>query len=397
MSEIKHIIRRMQSRLHNINLTWNRALRHSRTAITAISGLLEVLSVIAAIGCLLCATLYIGFEREANELRTLLVYFRTFQCIFLAKVLFNLIFNLKNTIENTRVIKWIVDITLLSTLLPALYPRPANPWIPWLEDVLYSNKFLLGILVAFAIVEISYFVIRIMGKRTNPSLILSCSFLFFIFLGSFLLMMPRCTYHGIGYIDSLFVSTSAVCITGLTTIDVASTFTPLGLLILGLLIQIGGLGVMTFTSFFALFFSGNTSVYSQLMVKDMIYSKTINALLPTLLYILGFTVIVELIGAFFIWLSILQSSRRYGKSGVDEFQSDDIHCHRNNRDGRRYWLPGTCKFQGGVYRVFPSIVAPHKSWDKNRTLGSHLECKHQDCALHHIDYICGKHGRVFHS
>ena len=56
MSEIKHIIRRMQSRLHNINLTWNRALRHSRTAITAISGLLEVLSVIAAIGCLLCAT-----------------------------------------------------------------------------------------------------------------------------------------------------------------------------------------------------------------------------------------------------------------------------------------------------------------------------------------------------
>lgn len=304
MSEIKHIIRRMQSRLHNINLTWNRALRHSRTAITAISGLLEVLSVVAAIGCLLCATLYIGFEREANELRTLLVYFRTFQCIFLAKVLFNLIFNLKNTIENTRVIKWIVDITLLSTLLPALYPRPAHPWIPWLEDVLYSNKFLLGILVAFAIVEISYFVIRIMGKRTNPSLILSCSFLFFIFLGSFLLMMPRCTYHGIGYIDSLFVSTSAVCITGLTTIDVASTFTPLGLLILGLLIQIGGLGVMTFTSFFALFFSGNTSVYSQLMVKDMIYSKTINALLPTLLYILGFTVIVELIGAFFIWLSI---------------------------------------------------------------------------------------------
>ena len=117
----------MQSRLHRANLTWNRALRHSRTAITAISGLLEVLSVVAAIGCLLCATLYIGFEREANELRTLLVYFRTFQCIFLAKVLFNLIFNLKNTIENTRVIKWIVDIALLSTLLPAIYPRPAHP------------------------------------------------------------------------------------------------------------------------------------------------------------------------------------------------------------------------------------------------------------------------------
>ena len=133
---------------------------------------------------------------------------------------------------------------------------------------------------------------------------LATSFLFFIIAGSFLLMMPKCTYHPLPYIDSLFVSTSAVCITGLTTVDVASTFTPLGLLILGLLIQTGGLGVMTFTSFFALFFSGNTSVYSQIIVKDMIYTKSINALLPTLLYILGFTVAVEAIGAVMIWLSI---------------------------------------------------------------------------------------------
>ncbi len=145
---------------------------------------------------------------------------------------------------------------------------------------------------------------HIMGKRTNPSLILSCSFLFCIFAGSFLLMMPKCTYTHIDYIDALFVSTSAVCITGLTTIDIPSTFTPLGLAILAMLIQIGGLGVMTFTSFFALFFSGNASVYSQLMVKDMIYTKSINSLLPTLLYIFLFTIVIEAIGAVFIWMSI---------------------------------------------------------------------------------------------
>jgi Trk-type K+ transport system membrane component len=115
-------------------------------------------------------------------------------------------------------------------------------------------------------------------------------------------MLPRCTTHPISYIDSLFVATSAVSITGLSSVDIASTFTPFGLLVLAILIQIGALGVMTFTSFFALFFSGNTSIYSQLVVKDMIYTKSLDSLVPTLLYILGFTVIIELAGTgLFFW------------------------------------------------------------------------------------------------
>ena len=61
---------------------------------------------------------------------------------------------------------------------------------------------------------------------------------------------------------------------------------------------------MTFTSFFALFFSGTSSIYSQLMLKDIIYSRSMNALIPTLLYILSFTLVVELMGAFAIFLSI---------------------------------------------------------------------------------------------
>ena len=50
---------------------------------------------------------------------------------------------------------------------------------------------------------------------------------------------------------------------GLTSFDVASTFTPTGFVVIILLIQIGGLGVMTLTSFFAMFFMGNTSLYNQ--------------------------------------------------------------------------------------------------------------------------------------
>ena len=82
-------------------------------------------------------------------------------------------------------------------------------------------------------------------------------------------MLPRATYHGISFMDALFTATSATCVTGLVTVDVPSTFTLEGQILIILLIQIGGLGVMTLTSFFAMFFMGNTSLYNQLMVGDM--------------------------------------------------------------------------------------------------------------------------------
>ena len=117
-------------------------------------------------------------------------------------------------------------------------------------------------------------------------------------------MLPRATYDGISWIDALFISTSATCVTGLVSVDVPSTFTIEGQVIIMLLIQIGGLGVMTITSFFAMFFMGNTSLYNQLALGDMVSTNSLNSLLSTLLYILGFTLAIEGIGMFLIWLDI---------------------------------------------------------------------------------------------
>ena len=150
-----------------------------------------------------------------------------------------------------------------------------------------------------------------MGRRTNPSLILAVSFLIIILVGTGLLMLPRCTVNGISWVDSLFISTSAVCVTGLTSVDVASTFTPAGFVVIILLIQIGGLGVMTLTSFFAMFFMGNTSLYNQLVVRDMVSSNSLNSLLSTLVYILVFTLAIEGAGMLAIWSDI------HGTMGMD--------------------------------------------------------------------------------
>ena len=272
--------------------------------ISPFSTTLMVLSAIASVVCLGGLIVHIGFEHDHEDFQRIYALMRICQGVFTANVLFNLIFNIRATLRDTRVVKWTVDIAILVVLLPWIYPDPVNPWIPWLRDFLYSTRFLYIVLAIYSIVTLSYALFRVIGRRTNPSLLMSTSFLVFIILGSFLLMLPKCTYVPISYVDSLFVSTSAVSITGLTPVDVSTVFTPMGQTVIAILIQIGALGVMTFTSFFALFFSGNTSIYSQLLLRDMVYSKSMNALVPTLFYILGFTIVIEAVGASMILLSV---------------------------------------------------------------------------------------------
>lgn len=290
-------------RMRILRQTYLRSTARSVSALRLGGNILGITAFCASLVCLTSLIIYFGFEHTSAGLRHLQRIIRGCQWIFILHVLYGLLPS-RSPRPKGRAVKWIVDTAVLLTLLPLLYPHPHHPWIPVLEQVLYSNRFLFPIMGAYCVVDISFGIIRLLRRRTNPSLILSASFLLFIFIGSLLLMMPRCTVEGIDYSDALFVSTSAVCITGLTSVDVAQTFTPAGLLVLAFLIQIGGLGVMTFTSFFALFFSGNTSIYSQLIVRDLIYSKSMNALLPTLLYIFFFTVTIEIVGAAVIFLSV---------------------------------------------------------------------------------------------
>lgn len=272
--------------------------------LTGVSSALGVASSLASLTCIVCLLVLFGYDSTSVDSGLLYGLCRVAQIVFLAEILFNLIFRFKKIISESRILKWIVDIGVLLTLLPLLYPRPDNPWIPVLDTVLYSNVFRNTVLAAYSVVELSYAAMRLIGSRTNPSLLMAGSFLFFILVGSFVLMLPKCTNVPLSYTDSLFVSTSAVCITGLTPVDVSEVFTPAGLLVLAVLIQIGGLGVLTFTCFFAIFFSGRTSIYNQLLVRDFIYSRTMSSLIPTLLYVLGFTLVVETLGAFAIYCTV---------------------------------------------------------------------------------------------
>lgn len=224
--------------------------------------------------------------------------------VFLINTTLNHLFSNDGSAKFT-VWTWLLDVCLYLTLLPVVFhlPEPGNAAY-WIWIFFNSTYYKAAVLLLMSLTLLSGFFVRLLGRKTNPSLILASSFLIIILVGAGLLMLPRATYNGISWIDALFISTSATCVTGLVSVDVPSTFTLEGQIIIMLLIQIGGLGVMTITSFFAMFFMGNTSLYNQLAVGDMISTNSLNSLLSTLLYILGFTLAIEGIGMALIWFDI---------------------------------------------------------------------------------------------
>ena len=127
-------------------------------------------------------------------------------------------------------------------------------------------------------------------KRTvlNPAQLFIISFLGIIFLGTLLLMLPNATYSGISFLNALFTSTSAVCVTGLIVVDTASYFTFLGQTIILILIQAGGIGILTFASYFSYFFKGVSSFENQLVLSDMTNSEKIGEVFTNMIIKIAF-------------------------------------------------------------------------------------------------------------
>lgn len=139
----------------------------------------------------------------------------------------------------------------------------------------------------------------------NPTILFVISFIGLILIGTLLLMLPRTTLHApLSFIDALFMATSAVCITGLSVTDISTNFSLFGQGVVLALIQIGGLGIMTFTGFFGYFFSGGFSFKNQLMFGEILGENKLNSVISTLLTIISITLLFELIGAAFIFISL---------------------------------------------------------------------------------------------
>ncbi|MCB0665353.1 MAG: hypothetical protein KDC80_05995, partial [Saprospiraceae bacterium] len=135
--------------------------------------------------------------------------------------------------------------------------------------------------------------VNLSRRYLNPAQFFVISFLLMILVGTLILMLPRATQAGISFLDALFTATSAVCVTGLIVVDTGSYFTAFGQTSILILIQLGGLGIMTLTSYFSYFFRGGTTYENQLLLKDMTNADKIAEVFETLKKILVMTFFIE--------------------------------------------------------------------------------------------------------
>jgi trk system potassium uptake protein len=143
---------------------------------------------------------------------------------------------------------------------------------------------------------------RIGSLRLHPSRVFLSSFVLVILLGTLALLLPKASTNGISVVDALFTSTSAVCVTGLIVVDTATAFTVTGKLVILMLIQIGGLGLMTFTTFIALF-SGRLGIRERVMLQDMLNREHLGQVRSTLKSIIAVTLVIEALGAVFLYFA----------------------------------------------------------------------------------------------
>ena len=152
--------------------------------------------------------------------------------------------------------------------------------------------------------------------KIKPVQVLALGFLAVLLIGAGILMLPISTATGekTSFIDALFTSTSAVCVTGLTTVDTASHWSYFGKTVIICLIQIGGLGFMSFATLFALILGKRVSLKERLILQEAVNATYISGIVKLVKYILSFTFAIEGIGALIL---LTQFVPEYGlKKGI---------------------------------------------------------------------------------
>lgn len=143
---------------------------------------------------------------------------------------------------------------------------------------------------------------RLLSLKIKPGLLFTASFLALVIAGTGLLMLPEMTATGesMNPLDAIFTSTSATCVTGLIVEDTATFFSLKGKVLLLILIQLGGLGILSFASFFAIFVKRGLGIRQQTALQDMLSTDSLVNARDLLRQIILYTFTIEFLGAVLI-------------------------------------------------------------------------------------------------
>ncbi|RKY41791.1 MAG: hypothetical protein DRP85_04950 [Candidatus Makaraimicrobium thalassicum] len=178
-----------------------------------------------------------------------------------------------------------------------------------------------------------------MGRLTPPQLLIF-SFLCAILIGTIMLSLPLATRgpDRMSLVDSLFTATSATCVTGLVVRDTGTCFSTFGRWVIFALFQAGGLGIMTFSTLFAVLMGRKIGFYETDVIKTTLDKQNILGFKKLILYILCITATAEMIGAVFLFLrwkaitdwSVIETAEKAVFHSVSGFCNAGFSLFRNS-------------------------------------------------------------------
>lgn len=241
---------------------------------------------------------YVGFyQQDLYKLDITHLFNIAFIILFLSKIILEI-----PLLNRRKLYIWIFDGCILLIGFGIFYFNNLNITTSSTIALIFMGKApLISISAILIITELNKLFKIINTLEIPPTLLFVLSFFLIIIIGSGLLMFPKAHVQHISYLDALFTSTSAVCVTGLIVVDTATAFTPLGKIFILSLIQIGGLGIMTFTGFFSYIFTGSASLRERVLLKDMLSTENLGNLFKILTKIILITFLTEIIGAVIIY------------------------------------------------------------------------------------------------
>lgn len=246
----------------------------------------------------------IGFEDFYQQLE------KTYLAHRIILLILAILFTIRFLVTLPLLARWRARIFNLALVVIVFYLYDVATDIPSLRArssdlILHKLILFFGIAVLFFI-EVSHILRFIYRRGVNPALLFVGSFAAFIVIGGFLLLLPNATTGTIDPLDAFFTSASAVCVTGLTVVDTATEFTMTGKVIILILIQIGGLGIMTFAGMISFLVLGSVSIQNQLALRDMLSSSRMSNVISFISRIVIVTFTFEAIGAFLIYSTLSQ-------------------------------------------------------------------------------------------
>lgn len=143
--------------------------------------------------------------------------------------------------------------------------------------------------------------------RLSLPQLLTTGFLGIILIGSLLLALPLASRDGgaTNYVDALFTATSATCITGLTTISTAAHWSTFGQLVIMLLVEIGGLGYMTFTVLLFSMIRKRPTLTTRIMVKESLQLETLADVKTVMRYVIGLSLVIQATGVLLLMVDLV--------------------------------------------------------------------------------------------